>query len=152
VVTDTAQQFYIELKPITQAYVPAALAVSGLDRDVLMRDGVEPAVALQHFADWVHGVTGTPHTPVFVAFNAPFDWMFVHWYFVHFGVDNPFGVSAFDIKAYAMGKLALAQWADTSRSRLSTRVTHGQALTHNALDDAIVQAQTLRAINEQPLK
>ena len=148
VVGDTAQQFYIEFTPITQAYIPAALAVSGLDRDALYRDGVVPALAMQRFAAWVHTLTGDTHTPVFVAFNAPFDWMFVQWYFVHYAVANPFGASALDIKAYAMGKLGLAQWADSSRRRLSAQFTQGQALTHNALDDAIAQAHTLQAIRD----
>lgn len=139
-------QFYIELQPISTAFVPAALAVSGLDRTALQTTGVVPVLAMQHFAAWVQQVA-VARTPVFVAFNAPFDWMFVQWYFAHFGVDNPFGVSALDIKAYAMGKLALPQWAQTSRRTLAAQFTQGRTLTHNALGDAIEQARTFRAIH-----
>lgn len=146
VVGDLDTQFYIELQPISTAFVPSALAVSGLDRALLQVQGIAPAVAMHQFAAWVASVTGPERAAIFVAFNAPFDWMFVQWYFVHFGVDNPFGVTALDIKAYAMGKMQLAQWADTSRSRLDARVTHGRTLTHNALGDAIEQAHTFIAI------
>jgi len=146
VVGDTDTQFYIEFQPIADRFVPAALAVSGLDRTALQQTGVAPLVAMQQFADWVQLVTGAERTAVFVAFNAPFDWMFVQWYFVHFGVINPFGVTALDIKAYAMGTLALSQWADTSRSRLDAQFTQGRELSHNALGDAIAQARTLQAL------
>lgn len=148
VVSDEATQFYVELQPISDAFIPAALAVSGLDRDRLCREGIAPAVAMQQFATWLQTVTGTTHAPVFVAFNAPFDWMFVQWYFGHFGVENPFGVTALDIKAYAMGKLGLQQWADTSRGRLDARFTQGNVLSHNALGDAVEQARTLVAVME----
>lgn len=45
--------FYRELRPISEASVPEALAVSGLDRDRLLREGVEPAVAMAEFRAWV---------------------------------------------------------------------------------------------------
>lgn len=146
VVGATDTQFYIELQPISDAYVAEALAVSGLDRAVLQVQGIAPPLAMQQFAAWVHAVVGSERSAIFVAFNAPFDWMFVQWYFGHFGVENPFGVTALDIKAYAMGKMRLTRWADTSRSRLDAQVTHGRTLTHNALGDAIEQAHTLLAI------
>ncbi|MFF4350389.1 hypothetical protein [Streptomyces sp. NPDC001530] len=34
-----AHTFYPELRPISEEFVPKALAVSGLDRDRLIRDG-----------------------------------------------------------------------------------------------------------------
>ena len=38
--------FYTEVKPISDDFVPAALAVSGLDRDRLVREAPEPAQAM----------------------------------------------------------------------------------------------------------
>lgn len=54
----TAQTFYAELRPISDRYVAAALAVSGLDRDALVRDGRDPAEAMAGAAEWVEEVAG----------------------------------------------------------------------------------------------
>src|SRR5262245_7159227 len=48
--------FYRELRPISERYQPEALAVSGLDRAALLRDGADPAVAMREFCDWVETV------------------------------------------------------------------------------------------------
>ena len=56
------------------------------------------------FAAWVERVTPEGSLPVFVGFNAPFDWMFVNEYFHRHLGRNPFGHVAVDIKAYAMGR------------------------------------------------
>jgi hypothetical protein len=45
--------FYRELRPISEEFVPEALAVSSLDRERLKTEGHEPAVALAEFCDWV---------------------------------------------------------------------------------------------------
>ena len=39
--------FYTELKPISDEYVPQALAVSGLDRDRLIAEAPEPEQAME---------------------------------------------------------------------------------------------------------
>ncbi|MCD9873289.1 hypothetical protein [Streptomyces guryensis] len=49
------ETFYRELRPISEEFVPEALAVSGLDRERLKTEGAEPAVALGEFSDWVRG-------------------------------------------------------------------------------------------------
>ncbi|MGW2424667.1 exonuclease [Streptomyces sp. NPDC001709] len=49
--------FYRELRPISDDFVPEALAVSGLDRDRLVVRGAEPAVALAEFSAWVREVS-----------------------------------------------------------------------------------------------
>jgi inhibitor of KinA sporulation pathway (predicted exonuclease) len=92
------------------------------------------------FAAWVQSVAGTA-TPVFVGFNAGFDWAFVNWYFHHFMGDNPFGISALDIKSYFMG-LAGVAWSDTRSSKLPKRYQEANTggHSHNALDDAVEQA------------
>ncbi|MFE5966110.1 DUF6406 domain-containing protein [Streptomyces sp. NPDC056463] len=47
--------FYAELRPISDAYDPEALAVSGLDRGRLAREGQEPAQAMNAAAAWLAG-------------------------------------------------------------------------------------------------
>ena len=80
-VDDPETTFYVELKPEDKRSTQEALEVSKLSLDILETMGEPPAEALQRFADWVHEVVPPTHRPVFVGFNAPFDWMFVADYF-----------------------------------------------------------------------
>jgi ribonuclease T len=142
-VVEPESSFYIELKPETAGVSERALAVSGLSMAALQRDGVEPAEAMRRFADWVDSVTPEGSVPVFVAFNAAFDWMFIEDYFQRHVGRNPFGHSALDVKAYYMGMTG-ATWAATSMRHLSPRYLGGRHLTHNALGDARDQAEMFR--------
>jgi len=144
-VMDIGTNFYIELKPDRDDVVADALAISGLEMDALRQNGVEPAAAMRAFASWVYGVAPAPARPIFVAFNAPFDWMFIHDYFHRYLGENPFGHSALDIKAYFMGQMGV-NWADTSMQRISTFFLEERRLTHNALKDAQDQAEIFQKI------
>ena len=142
---DLDKSFYVELKPTTMAVVPSALAVSGLSMDDLARDGVEPEAALLQFEEWLVELAGPP---IFVAFNAAFDWMFVDEYFRRFLGRNPFGHAALDIKAFAMGATN-STWAQTSMRFLSPLYLDGQPLEHNALSDARAQAILFSALRAE---
>lgn len=144
-VDEPQKGFYVELKPLHRAAIPSALAIGGLSLEELERTGVDAEEAMQRFADWVDTVVPSSRTPVFVGFNAPFDWMFVADYLERFEIRNPFGHSALDIKAYFMGRMGTT-WAETSMQALSPRYLEGRPLSHNALDDARVQAELFRKI------
>ena len=133
--------FYRELKPISDKFNPEALAVCGLDRDFLIKNGADPKTAMQEFANWLDSVCGKKDRPVFVGFNATYDWMFIHWYFTHFLGKNPFGISGWDIKAYYAGLKRVRCWAHTSKRRMDKSFLSNQRHTHNALDDAREQAE-----------
>jgi DNA polymerase III epsilon subunit-like protein len=145
-VYDLNRTLYTEFQPISERFDPEALAVSGLDRDRLVREGTAPAAAMADIAAWATNLASDRAAkPVFVGFNAPFDWMFYNWYAHHFAGHNPFGFAALDIKAFYMGKFG-AGWADTKKSRLDPRFSFD--LGHNALGDAIEQAQAFRKMLE----
>lgn len=131
--------FYVELQPTSDDALPEALAVSGLSIDELRRDGRPPQEAMADFEGWVERVTPAGSQPVFVGFNAAFDWMFVNEYFHRHLGRNPFGHRAVDIKSYAMGRDGCAL-ADTSLTRLVGRYGGTPTLSHHALEDARVQA------------
>jgi DNA polymerase III epsilon subunit-like protein len=145
VVDRPSETFYVELKPISDKFVPEALEITKLDRERLAREGVEPAEAMRRFADWVRAVAGRGRA-VFVAFNATFDWSFVHWYFIHFVGESPFGISGLDVKAYYMGALGKRRWAETTKRHLEPRFRSDLPHTHNALDDAREQAEVFAKI------
>lgn len=140
--------FYIELKPVTSAVNEKALSISGLSMERLAIEGVDPAEAMARFADWVGQSLPEGHEPVFTAFNAAFDWMFIVDYFERFLGRNPFGHSALDVKAYYMG-MAGVSWAATSMRYLSPRYLGGRHLSHNALGDARDQAELFRLIRAE---
>jgi ribonuclease T len=128
----------------------AAEAVHGLSRERLARDGLAPAAAMEDLAAWLERAVPAGSRPVFVAFNAPFDWMFVAdaaWR--HLG-RNPFGISALDLKALYLGR-HLGEgltWAETSSDHVARRHPVDVPHTHRALDDAREQAALCRAIRD----
>ncbi|HSH83169.1 MAG TPA: 3'-5' exonuclease [Herpetosiphonaceae bacterium] len=138
-VGEPAVAFYVELRPISGRFVLKALEVSGLSMEKLAASGRDPAEAIADFRDWV-ARTADGRRPVFVGFNASFDWSFVNWYFHKFLGDNPFGIGGLDIKAYYMGFSGCA-WRDTTSSRLPREFQPELPHTHNALDDARAQAE-----------
>ncbi|MBN2112564.1 MAG: 3'-5' exonuclease [Acidimicrobiia bacterium] len=144
-VHDPRHTFYAELQPATREADPVALAISGLSLDRLAAEGLAPAEAMARFASWVEGVTPPGGRPVFVAFNASFDWMFVADYFRRFGVPNPFGHGALDIKALYMGVTG-EPWERTSFAAVAGRLSLHAELPHHALQDALIQAEVFRRL------
>lgn len=142
---DPEQGFYLELAPVNDRATASALAISGLKLDELARTGTAPAAAMQAFADWLSEVVPQGRVPVFVGFNAGFDWMFVCDYFHRYLGRNPFGHASIDIKSVAMGALGI-HWPETSLRLLSERLLDGRTLSHDALQDARDQATLLQAI------
>ena len=136
------ETFYIEFKPNSPEFQPGSLAVSGLSLEELSHYGTAPKEAMQQFADWVSEVTPQGHSPVFTAFNAPFDWMFVCYYFHRYLSYNPFGHKALDIKALFMG-LFKVSFSDTSHHQVCQQFGMTSTLSHHALEDAVQEAQLL---------
>ncbi|MEV5763395.1 exonuclease [Micromonospora sp. NPDC052213] len=138
--------FYTELKPISDEFVPAALAVSGLDRDRLLREAPPAEEAMGAAARWVNGLREIGR-PVFLAAPAVWDGMFVHWYFTRFVGHSPFGAtgSGVDLRSYWMG-LTGCEWVRTRKGTIKhelglTDVPH----THHAGEDAAELAQVFDA-------
>lgn len=135
-----AATFARELRPIAAEFVPEALAVSGLDRDRLEREGADPAEAMTEARDWVHAQAGGCR-PVMVGYPIVFDWMFLHWYFVRFRGSSPFGFSgAIDMKTMFQRKAGVTL-DRAGRDDLPPELVPDRPHTHDALADAIEQAE-----------
>jgi ribonuclease T len=139
VVGETTQNFYVEIKPITHNHQPEALAVAGFNLDELAHNGVEPARAMAQFEDWLARVTPRGQQPIFVAYPLAFDWMFVAYYFHRFLHRNPFGISGVDVESFYAGMVG-TPWKASSKEDMEPEFTADMPLTHNAREDAIVQA------------
>lgn len=136
-VGNTDNNFYAELKPISNRWVPKAMEVNGLDRDKLTREGLWPKEAMQQAFDWITSIKNNDKRPVFLAGPAVWDGMFIHWYFINFIEKNPFGVtgSGIDLRTYWMGMHDLT-WGGSQKKNMKKQLKVKMPHTHNALDDA----------------
>jgi DNA polymerase III epsilon subunit-like protein len=142
-VAEPEVNFYVELKPVHDRFKADALAISGLSLAELAEKGLPPTEAMARFEAWLLDVVPPDQKPLLVAFNAPFDWMFVNDYFYRFLGRNPFGHTALDIKAYYMA-LQGVTWSETSMRQVSARYLDHRHLSHHALHDALDQAELFR--------
>jgi ribonuclease T len=133
-----ATTFQRRVRPISDKFVPEALAVVGTTLEEAARVGIEPEQAMRDFANWI-SVNAGEHLPVFVGFNASFDWSFINWYFHRYVGRNPFGIAALDIKAFYMG-LSGCAWQETTSRQLPPEFQPSVPQTHDALQDALAQA------------
>jgi hypothetical protein len=92
----------------------------------------DPAAVMPEYLAWLKALPGEP---VFVAYPAAFDFMFVHWYLHRYAGESPFAHSALDIKTYAMAVLGTAYYRSTKRS-MPKEWFDPLPHTHIALDDA----------------
>ena len=147
-VFDPQRTFYIELQPVNNKAIPAALAVCQLSLEELARRGAPPAEAMARFEHWLATEVPRNLKPVFVAFNAVFDWMFVNDYFHRFLGRNPFGHSGLDMKAFYMGMVGVP-WTRTGMRHVSAHYQLDHPITHHALQDAQDQAELFRRMLTQ---
>jgi ribonuclease T len=148
VVDDPQATFYVEFKPLNDRSVPAAMKVVGRTLQDFARTGRDPKDAMAGFRDWL-GSVAKAATPVFVGFNATFDWAFVNFYFHQYVGENPFGIGGLDIKSFYMG-LSGGTWEDTRSSRIAAEFKDSSRRhTHNALDDALEQAELFRRMRQK---
>ena len=145
---DYHQAIYKELKPISENFEPEALHVNGLDRMRLCLEGENPDKAMTEACRWVKRIAGTAQ-PVLVAYPLSFDWSWLYWYFIRFCVDgSPFEYSrCFDIKT-ALAVKAAIPISDAGRSRIDPSLRSRHSHTHNAVDDAIAQAEIFANVFE----
>jgi hypothetical protein len=94
-----------------------------------------PEVAMPRYLGWVKRLPGKP---VFVAYPAGFDFLFVYWYLIRFAGESPFSFSALDIKTYAMALLG-CDYRDAVKRNMPQHWFAPHKHTHVALDDAIEQ-------------
>lgn len=141
------ETFYMELQPINNKITPESYKIHRLDIKRLAERGIPPEEAMAGFETWLKSVTPEGSVPIFLAFNAPFDWMFINDYFHRFLGRNPFGHSAVDIKAFYMS-LHHVPWSETTMTYLAQHYLGNREITHHALRDAIDQAEMFQKMLE----
>ena len=133
-----SQTFYGRLRPISENWIPEALAVSGFTREEVEAFD-EPKTVMEAFAAWIE--QHSQGRPYFISDNNGFDWQFINWYFHHFLDKNPFGHSSTNL-----GSLYKGVVRDTFASFKHLRKTKH---THHPVDDARGNAEALLQIKEE---
>ncbi len=136
------KQFYGELKPISKKWEPNALVISGFTREETLKFD-NPEIVLERFSEWLR-LNIKNERAIFIADNNGFDFMFMHWYFIHFKNIDPFGYSSQNI-----GSLYKGMMKDMTVNFKHLRKSKH---THNALDDAIGNAEAILEMRKMGLK
>ena len=144
---DDSDTFYAELQPLEGAdELPAATRVHGLTKEYLLAQGQPPAQALADFAAYLARMERRWGRTLAAGWPASFDAPFVGWYSQRFLGHNPLGYKSFDIGSYAQGLFRC------DRKKLHFRLSETgwwdpkNPYPHNALQDALKQAQLLKSL------
>jgi len=129
--------FYSTLKPISDKYDPKRIEFHGFSREESL-NFENPDKVMKKFVKWIND--NSQGRPIFISDNNGFDWMFVCWYLWHFVGENPFGHSSRNMNDLYKGLVK-----DTTKNFKHLRTLH----THNALDDAIGNAQVLQKLKRE---
>jgi DNA polymerase III epsilon subunit-like protein len=135
--------FYGQTRPVSDRFLPEALAISGFSRAEHL-GFADPKFVMEEFAAWLAGQTNG--RPIFVSDNLAFDWQFINYYFHRFLGRNPFGFSGRRI-----GDLYAGLMKDASKASAwkKYRITPH---THDPVTDARGNAEALRKFKELGLK
>jgi DNA polymerase III alpha subunit (gram-positive type) len=133
-----SRTFYGRLRPISERFIPDALAVSGFTREQVMEFEDAKSVMVQ-FTEWLLGIS--KDRLMFISDNNGFDWQFINWYFHHFTGKNPFGFSSTNL-----GSLYKGLVKDTFQTFKHLRKTRH---THHPVDDAIGNAEALLTMKDE---
>lgn len=99
------------------------------------KDPEAPEQALRRYLAWIKSLPGKP---VFVAYPAGFDFLFVYWYLIRYTGESPFSHSALDIKTFAMAVMKTG-YRDSTKRNMPKKWFDKLPHNHVALDDAIEQ-------------
>jgi hypothetical protein len=136
-----SKTFYGKIRPISDLWVPEALAISGFSREEHLTFD-EPEKVMKEFAEWIKLVS--IGNPILISDNNGYDSSWVNFYFhVYYG-SNPFGWSSRRIgDLYCGMKMdAQARWKQLRKTKHS----------HVPTDDAMGNAEALLEMQKMGLK
>jgi hypothetical protein len=134
-----ATHYYAKVRPISDKWLPDALAISGHTREEHLTFD-DPAEVMTTFGAWVEA-NNTEGRPIFVSDNNGFDWSWINWYFHHFVGKNPFGHSSRRIGDIYSGHVRNLR--DTKGWKKFRTTKH----THHPVDDALGVAEAFLKIS-----
>jgi DNA polymerase III epsilon subunit-like protein len=136
------QTFYGETKPVSEIWIPEALAISGFSREEHESFG-DPFDVIPKFAEWL--LDTSIGKPILISDNNGYDASWINYYMhMYNNGKNPFGWSSRRIGDLYCGlvKDSRAQWKHLRDTKHS----------HQALEDAIGNAEVLLKMQKLGLK
>jgi len=136
-----SKTFYGKTKPVSDLWIPEALAISGFSREE-HETFDDPREVMENFAQWVRD--NSVGRPIFISDNPAYDWQFINYYFHYYLGSNPFGFSARRIGDLYCGmvKDSFARWKHLRKT----------AHDHNPVNDAKGNAEALLTMQQMGLK
>jgi DNA polymerase III epsilon subunit-like protein len=133
--------FYGQTKPISDLWVPEALAVSGFTREQHLAFN-DPAEVFIQLNAWIN--LNSVGRPVILSDNIAYDWQWLNYYFHRYLGQNPCGFSGRRIGDLYCGmqKDSFAGWKHLRKT------THD----HNPVNDAKGNAEAILAMQKMGLK
>lgn len=129
--------YYSTIKPISDKYVPEAIAVTGFN----MEDAwhfKSPVLVMREFEAWLNSLGSSRIR--FISDNAGFDWSFVNYYFHYYLEHNPFGFSCDSLTSIYKGI--------DKKTNASFKYLRPKGMkNHHALDDARANAVVIQKLD-----
>ena len=140
---ELSRTFYGQTAPISDQWLPEALAVSGFSREE-HEVFADPEETFRAFAEWLDGLTD--QRPIFLSDNNGFDWQWINYYLHRYVGRNPFGHSSRRIPDLWAGfNRDIRSGGDFRRFRTT-------AHDHNPLNDAKGNAEAVLKMADLGLK
>lgn len=139
-VADLSKTFYAELKPISERYIPEALAACNLTREETMKYDW-PVIGMRAMEQFIKR-ENDDRAPVLISDNNGFDAAFVTHYAHKFLGYNPFGWSSRRIGDIYSG---LVKQSNQSWKHKYRKTKHD----HNPVNDAMGNAEALLAFRDE---
>ena len=132
-----SKTFYGKTKPVSNLWIPEALAISGITREQHLQFD-EPESVMNEFNNWIQN--NTIGRPIFISDNPAYDWQFINYYFHYYLGKNPFGFSARRIGDLYCGlvKDGYAKWKHLRKTNHD----------HNPVNDAKGNAEVILLMNK----
>lgn len=138
------REFFSEIAPISEQWVPKALAVSGYTREQTCAFTQPPEVMIA-FSEWLLSIQGNKNERLmFVSDNNGFDWQFINYYLWAYTDGNPFGHTSMNVPCLYKGMVK-----DCFQTFKHLRVTRH---THDPRDDVRGNAEALLKMQAMGLK
>ena len=138
-----SKTFYGQVSPVSDQWIPEALAISDVSREEHLTYEHAETVMLP-FKNWI--VANSRGKPIFLSDNLAFDWQWINYYFHRFLGENPFGFSGRRIGDLYAGMVKdVFKGSDYKQYRKT-------AHTHHPVDDARGNAEAMLVLRDLGLK
>jgi len=136
------ETFRMTIAPINDNYTKEACDSIGIKfMHIKQINKISPWHVMDAFKSWIERNTDKGTYPMFFSDNNGFDWMFTHWYFMHYLHEDPFGHTSRNIADIFKGLNK-----DVTANFKKLRDTKH---THNPVDDAMGNAEALIKMIDQ---